>query len=228
MYYCTLCKTAYDDTMVHSLPKIKLKGHPSGGRVMCPKRGCGGVILDIDEMMIPIIDRLYYEFGVVSLFCCSGHWFEQHSNPYIMIKFDEENELCKFLLNDSKNDKTDVSTGPRSIASEYGIRIDYDEEDRNSLYIGCDNEEYYVKRSITLRLPHRSLDMVIDDINNTVSQFNTDIQQDNTDPYMIRIKARSKLWEQLLNDHMNLCKYLDIVSLDLCYNNAESESTDND
>lgn len=152
MEYCTVCGTPYDSASVINLAKIFNSDSVHVG-YRCPRIHCNGIILDIDEMMIPIIEHLYHQFGVISLFSCSGHWYNKYSFPYLMIMDDENNDLCTYLhkhyIDPASEDKPDT----------FGINFECDEP--NLQYIGNDGEEYFVKRSITFRLPGCTLEQFI-------------------------------------------------------------------
>ena len=60
----------------------------------CPKLGCDGEIVEIDELMIPVIKTLN-EKGYCTEYCCSGHYGEGYTNTYI--KFSEWVELPEEL-----------------------------------------------------------------------------------------------------------------------------------
>ena len=56
----------------------------------CPKLGCDGEVVEIDELMIPVIKTLN-EKGYCTEYCCSGHYGDGYTNTYI--KFNEWVEL---------------------------------------------------------------------------------------------------------------------------------------
>ena len=60
----------------------------------CPKLGCDGEVVEIDELMIPVIKTLN-EKGYCTEYCCSGHYGDGYTNTYI--KFSEWVELPKEL-----------------------------------------------------------------------------------------------------------------------------------
>lgn len=53
----------------------------------CPKTSCNGVIIEVDELMLPII-MLLNNKGYITEFCCSGHICEQDNRCYPYITFD--------------------------------------------------------------------------------------------------------------------------------------------
>lgn len=145
MEYCTLCGTPYDSASVINLTKVFNSDSVHVG-YRCPRIHCNGLILDIDEMMIPIIEHLYHRFGIISLFSCSGHWYNEYSFPYLMIMDDENNDFCAYIHThymDLANENIKPNT--------FGIELEYSEPELS--YIGNDGEEYFVKRSITFCLP---------------------------------------------------------------------------
>ena len=60
----------------------------------CPKLGCDGEVVEIDELMIPVIKTLN-EKGCCTEYCCSGHYGDGYTNTYI--KFSEWVELPEEL-----------------------------------------------------------------------------------------------------------------------------------
>ena len=65
-YVCLECNEIYTEKM---------------GR--CPKASCCGEVVEVDELMIPTIIALN-EKGYVTDYCCSGHFYDKRSTPYIM------------------------------------------------------------------------------------------------------------------------------------------------
>ena len=71
----------------------------------CPKVACNcGEVVDIDELMMPIIVQLNQK-GYCTDYCCSGHSYLDYSSPYVLFSsfmneiFEEREfeELCKTL-----------------------------------------------------------------------------------------------------------------------------------
>ena len=60
----------------------------------CPKLGCDGEVVEIDELMIPVVKTLN-EKGYCTEYCCSGHYGDGYTNTYI--KFSEWVELPEEL-----------------------------------------------------------------------------------------------------------------------------------
>ena len=60
----------------------------------CPKLGCDGEVVEIDELMVPVIKTLN-EKGYCTEYCCSGHYGDGYTNTYI--KFSEWVELPEEL-----------------------------------------------------------------------------------------------------------------------------------
>lgn len=57
---------------------------------ICPKATCHGKIVEIDELMLPII-QLLNQKGYHTAFCCAGHAYVSTPNTYI--KFQDEIDL---------------------------------------------------------------------------------------------------------------------------------------
>lgn len=68
---CLECFSVFDDMAVND-------------GELCPKRSCPGKIIEVDELMLPIIIELNKK-GYNTDFCCSGHMYEadNFSSPYI-------------------------------------------------------------------------------------------------------------------------------------------------
>jgi hypothetical protein len=49
----------------------------------CPKASCYGEVAEVDELMIPTIIKLN-DKGYITDYCCSGHFYDKCSTPYIM------------------------------------------------------------------------------------------------------------------------------------------------
>ena len=64
-YMCTSCYEVYNKDL---------------GR--CPKVNCEQQVVEIDELMLPVIIILNKK-GYMTDFCCSGHCYLEHNYPYI-------------------------------------------------------------------------------------------------------------------------------------------------
>lgn len=51
---------------------------------MCPKAGCEGDVVEIDELMLPIIRTLRHK-GYITSYCCSGHIYEDIAQAYVCL-----------------------------------------------------------------------------------------------------------------------------------------------
>ena len=70
-YVCLECNEIYVDKMER-----------------CPKASCGyGPVVEIDELMIPTIIALN-DKGYETSYCCSGHFYDKCSAPYIAFSCD--------------------------------------------------------------------------------------------------------------------------------------------
>lgn len=63
----------------------------------CPKTSCNGHIVEIDELMLPII-MLLNQKGYITEHCCSGHIYDDCCYPYVIFdsylnEIFDENEL---------------------------------------------------------------------------------------------------------------------------------------
>jgi hypothetical protein len=82
--------------------------HPSNSWNCCPKTNCTGKVIEVDELMLPIILTLWNK-GYYTSYCCSGHIYDNYPNTYIKFEsevdipycpiafaFEEENVIRKF------------------------------------------------------------------------------------------------------------------------------------
>lgn len=51
---------------------------------ICPKAGCEGSVVEIDELMVPTI-KLLNEKGYMTEYCCSGHVYGNGGSAYICL-----------------------------------------------------------------------------------------------------------------------------------------------
>ena len=70
---CLDCGEIYD---------LKRLNQNENSNKFCPKSSCNGIIVHIDELMIPIIKKLW-ELGYDTNYCCSGHAVENIIGSYI-------------------------------------------------------------------------------------------------------------------------------------------------
>ena len=82
---CLSCYEIYRDSIneIKSIP-YNLDGKDKEYH-MCPKNSCTGEIIEVDELMLPIIIELNKK-GYTTLNCCSGHYYEEIPHCYIMFK----------------------------------------------------------------------------------------------------------------------------------------------
>lgn len=82
---CVYCYEIYDnDSLVQdSMHKTEF------GEVFCPKTSCHGYVIELDELIAPVIIVLNKK-GYMTRFSCSGHWYK-YSTPYIV--FEDEEHL---------------------------------------------------------------------------------------------------------------------------------------
>lgn len=70
MKICTECQTLFEQDVMFT---------------KCPKRNCGGEIVNIDEDFVPICQELWNKC-YTTVACCTGHFYD-YSLPYIGIRF---------------------------------------------------------------------------------------------------------------------------------------------
>jgi hypothetical protein len=63
----------------------------------CPRRYCGGELVEIDELMMPLI-IWFNKHGMKTKFCCSGHANKKYTDSYIMFEnYDDMNKIADFF-----------------------------------------------------------------------------------------------------------------------------------
>lgn len=75
---CLKCGEIYDKS---------LKPLNDGEYNFCPKSSCIGEIVEVDEMILPVI-RILNLKGYKTKFCCGGHPEKKNPNAYILFDFD--------------------------------------------------------------------------------------------------------------------------------------------
>lgn len=167
MLYCPDCRTTFEDDSSAFFAHVT-DGPCSCTTLRCPVRGCYGTVIDLDENMIPIIDKLYKELDVITLFCCSGHYVDGYSSGYISMLYNECNPFLVKLKEIAQGDnceieKKDKEFGNRTefkniVDQESGLSIEYMKYPYNFRKVrGIDGDVYDVDSEIVLRLPHKSL-----------------------------------------------------------------------
>lgn len=76
-YLCLDCGEVYDSSRLHINELFEY--------VYCPKTNCDGTLIEVDELMIPII-QILNDKGYITKYCCSGHYDGHHPNAYIMFE----------------------------------------------------------------------------------------------------------------------------------------------
>ena len=82
-YLCLKCDEVYDEDLI----ALREYGDGFSRYRECPKSSCNGMVIEVDEVILPTI-RVLNQKGYITLFCCSGHFNMGVSNIYI--KFEEE------------------------------------------------------------------------------------------------------------------------------------------
>ena len=73
---CMGCNEMYD---VQFLIRVNRDGYD----YICPKKGCDGSVIELDELIAPTIIELNNK-GYYTRYCCSGHWYSnEHTATYI-------------------------------------------------------------------------------------------------------------------------------------------------
>ena len=94
-YLCLKCHEIYDfNKRYYSLNNIDY--------TICPKTNCLGKVVEIDELMLPIIIKLN-KLNFKTTYCCSGHYYDTIPDTYVSINlFDSLNYHENILINDFK------------------------------------------------------------------------------------------------------------------------------
>lgn len=71
--FCTSCHQIYKSNF-----PLKDKEY-----TFCPKNECYGEVVEIDDLIFPIILELNKK-GYRTEYCCSGHYYEKRTNTYIL------------------------------------------------------------------------------------------------------------------------------------------------
>lgn len=79
------CLKCYEVFKIESLLPDKVNNFQH-----CPKISCTGQVIDVDELMLPIIIELNKK-GYYTEYCCAGHYYDKAPNSYI--RFEEGIEL---------------------------------------------------------------------------------------------------------------------------------------
>lgn len=77
LYYCLCCGEIYIDP-----PRRFIDDY---GEYICPKAYCDGSVIEVDELILPVIAELNCK-GYYTEYCCSGHYYERNINSYIMFQ----------------------------------------------------------------------------------------------------------------------------------------------
>ena len=78
-YFCTNCHEVYD----HNLEQISASKYGNNYNIRtCPKTGCHGATVEIDELIMPAILE-FNRKGYITEYCCSGHPYDENPSPYV-------------------------------------------------------------------------------------------------------------------------------------------------
>ncbi|MBD1379051.1 hypothetical protein [Metabacillus arenae] len=112
MHVCMSCYEKYEGRFLDIANRY--------GETFCPKYECHGNVIELDELIAPVIIMLNQK-GYLTKFCCSGHWYELVSTPYIYFHegFIPGTVPESFKIDDHNSDT---------------IRATYEENDQESKY----------------------------------------------------------------------------------------------
>lgn len=91
-YICQCCHQIFNKDVM-SLPKY------NDNEILCPIYDCNGVIIEIDDLLVPIILKLW-DMDFNTCFCCSGHPYGMNYETYIGFdksSISERNFIFPFL-----------------------------------------------------------------------------------------------------------------------------------
>ena len=74
------CLKCYEVFKLESLLQDKVNNFQH-----CPKFSCTGQVIDVDELMLPIIIELNKK-GYYTEYCCAGHYYDKAPNSYILFQ----------------------------------------------------------------------------------------------------------------------------------------------
>lgn len=88
MRACLSCLSVFKPELISHLPKLPVTPDGKDGELVgipCPTSSCSGQVIEIDELILPVIFILNYK-GYQTKACCSGHVYHQISDTYIMFQ----------------------------------------------------------------------------------------------------------------------------------------------
>lgn len=97
---------------------------------MCPKFTCHGELVEIDDVLLPVI-RDMWKKGIVTKFCCSGHPTEFTSKGECYIVFDLNksgipiHNALKNVMVDDDDDDLEICVEYMPVMNSYTISVKY-------------------------------------------------------------------------------------------------------
>lgn len=79
MHACLSCLSVFKPDLISEASQLRPDGIP------CPLSNCSGQVIEIDELILPVIFILNFK-GYWTKACCSGHVHHQISDTYIMFQ----------------------------------------------------------------------------------------------------------------------------------------------
>ena len=112
-YLCLKCKEIYDNSITQIRKTEYVENKVKKEWLMCPKSNCFGDVVEIDDLMLPIIKTLN-EKGYITEYCCSGHLYENAPRLYISFKC-----IYIFIKKESLSDFNIYDLGGRTVIEKY-------------------------------------------------------------------------------------------------------------
>jgi len=119
-YICLDCYEVFEENVMRNVQKVNY----AEGRdwLFCPITSCGGNVIEVDELLLPVI-KILNKKGYNTKFCCAGHTYDNYPNTYI--NFEKDVEIPN-LPQGFEFDKVGINNGMT-------IRKDYKKYKKNEI-----------------------------------------------------------------------------------------------
>jgi hypothetical protein len=116
-YVCLNC-----GTVLESFVMKKVEHEIGSENLSCPITTCSGYVIEVDELFLPIITLLNNK-GYTTQYCCSGHYYHNTPNSYIM--FSEDTDLPNLPVGWAMDEVTNSFIGKCTIRRYFDKSKDY-------------------------------------------------------------------------------------------------------